>query len=166
MKTFSRLLPAKPFRMGSNAQWKNTLVLFFGISNILLCCSIFPWLWTIANLKLLWYVFYSQTILHVQYEGIPLSIRNKWKYFWNFTKLPDGEIKLSIEKPIKISNKTKMSLVNHSSQQNVGAIKNLSFLIEYSVRAYLSCQFKVSFKTLMNRILLEKQGGTSWLDVS
>ena len=28
----------------------------------------------IANLKLLWYVFYSQTVLHVQYEGIPLSI--------------------------------------------------------------------------------------------
>ena len=24
MKTFSRLLQAKPFRMGSNAQWKNT----------------------------------------------------------------------------------------------------------------------------------------------
>ena len=40
---------------------------------------------------------------------------------------PDGEIKISIENPIKISNKTKMSLVNHSSQQNVHAIKFFSF---------------------------------------
>lgn len=128
MKTFTRLLPAKPFRMGSNAQWKNTLGFFLGISNIY--CSIFPRHWTIANLKLLWYVFYSQTIVHVQYKGIPLSIRNKWKYFWNFTKLyPDWEIKLSIEKPIKISNKTKMSLVNHSSQQNVRAIKKSKILL-------------------------------------
>ena len=61
MKTFSRLLQAKPFRMGSNDQWKNTLVLFLDISNI--CCSIFPQLWCIVNLKLMRYVFYSQTVL-------------------------------------------------------------------------------------------------------
>ena len=42
---------------------------------------------------------------------------------------PDGEIKISIENPIKISNKTKMSLVNHSSQQNVRAIKKSKFLL-------------------------------------
>ena len=52
------------------------------------------------------------------------------KIFLKLQKLyPDGEIKLSIEKPIKISNKTKMSLVNHSSQQNVRAIKKSKILL-------------------------------------
>lgn len=122
MKTFSRLLPAKPFRMGSNAQWKCTLVLFFEISNI--CCSIFLNFRGFKSKSFQICVLFTNYPVFL-YKDIPLSIRNKWKYFWNLKKLyPDGEIKLSIEKSIKISNKTKMSLVNHSSQQNVHAIKN------------------------------------------
>ena len=50
MKTFSRLLQAKPFRMGSNAEQKKRLVLFLEISNM--CCLILSQLWTILNLKL------------------------------------------------------------------------------------------------------------------
>ena len=69
MKTFSRLLPAKPFRMGSNTQWNHTLVLFFEISNI--CCSILPELSRIPNLELFRYLFYSQTILYFYIKIFP-----------------------------------------------------------------------------------------------
>ena len=61
MKTFSRLLQAKPFRMGSNAQWKKYISSLLGYFKHMLFN--FPQLRWIVNLKLMRYVFYSQMVL-------------------------------------------------------------------------------------------------------